>query len=406
MIKKGNEVKIGSLLFEDKKEPRFRFLSPGGGQIDDIQYGPRRVIEKIVIKLASEEKNVTFPTLDEKALDNIAREDLVAMLIEGGVWPVIRSLPFRDIAHPDTIPPAIFITLNDLEPFLPHVNCYLNDNMDLFSFGINVLKRLADKVYVTAAKNGTSRETFEGIANLWYTGNYPAGDAGVLLYHTKTSSDENQSWYIDGQDVLALSQLLTQGKYPITRVVAVGGSEAVQRQHFHTRLGAPVQALIADHSKLGANRPKVRFVAGGVFRGRKVSVDDYLGFYETALTLLPEGNEKEFMALFNPGWRKATFSRAYLSPLNRSPIKQNCNRHGDERACIACMHCTDVCPVDILPQLTYKAVLVDEVEEALDHGLLDCVACGLCTYVCPSKIELAEALVQAKAAYRKERTSE
>ena len=67
------------------------------------------------------------------------------------------------------------------------------------------------------------------------------------------------------------------------------------------------------------------------------------------------------------------------------------------------MHCADICPVDILPQLTYKAVLAEEVEEALEHGLLDCVECGLCTYVCPSKIELTESLKSAKAAYRKER---
>ncbi len=83
----------------------------------------------------------------------------------------------------------------------------------------------------------------------------------------------------------------------------------------------------------------------------------------------------------------------------------DCNRHGGVRACIACGYCAQVCPVDILPQLTFKAVLADTVEEFLAHGLLDCVECGLCTYVCPSKIELADILVQAKAAYYKEQTA-
>jgi Na+-transporting NADH:ubiquinone oxidoreductase subunit A len=83
----------------------------------------------------------------------------------------------------------------------------------------------------------------------------------------------------------------------------------------------------------------------------------------------------------------------------------DCNRHGGVRACIACGYCAQVCPVDILPQLTFKAVLADAVEEFLAHGLLDCVECGLCTYVCPSKIELADILVQAKAAYYKEQTA-
>ena len=67
------------------------------------------------------------------------------------------------------------------------------------------------------------------------------------------------------------------------------------------------------------------------------------------------------------------------------------------------MHCADVCPVDILPNLTYKAILAEEVEEYLQHGLLDCVECGLCSFVCPSKIELTDTLVTAKREYRKER---
>jgi Na+-transporting NADH:ubiquinone oxidoreductase subunit A len=67
------------------------------------------------------------------------------------------------------------------------------------------------------------------------------------------------------------------------------------------------------------------------------------------------------------------------------------------------MHCADVCPVDILPQMTYKAILAEEVEESLAHGLLDCVECGLCSYVCPAKIELTETLKKAKAAYAREK---
>jgi Na+-transporting NADH:ubiquinone oxidoreductase subunit A len=52
--------------------------------------------------------------------------------------------------------------------------------------------------------------------------------------------------------------------------------------------------------------------------------------------------------------------------------------------------------------MTLKAILVDEVEEYLAHGLLDCVECGLCTYVCPSKIELAETFQATKRSYHRE----
>ncbi len=399
-VKKGDDVRIGTLLFEDKQEPRFQFLSPGGGRIDDIRFGPRRVIDQVVIALARDENQVDFPALTDRTLATISRSDLVNMIMAGGIWPLIRALPFRDIANPDTMPPAIFVGLDDLEPFQAAPEVYLTDNENLFDFGVRVLKRLSDTVYVTAAKaNRNVKNCLNGQINLVHTGKYPAGDPGVLLYHLKTTSKENNSWFIAGQDVLMLARLLTTGHYPTERVVAIGGSAADEKQHVQARLGAS----IADLLGYPVDPAVMRCVSGGVFRGQVVSPDGFLGLYETALTLLPEGNEKEFMALFNPGWKKQTYSRVYLSHLNPADLTVNCNRHGDERACIACMHCADVCPVDILPQLTYKAVLAGEVEEALAHGLLDCVECGLCTYVCPSKIELTDALKTAKAAYRKER---
>jgi Na+-transporting NADH:ubiquinone oxidoreductase subunit A len=80
----------------------------------------------------------------------------------------------------------------------------------------------------------------------------------------------------------------------------------------------------------------------------------------------------------------------------------DCNRHGGLRACIQCNFCPQVCPVDILPQLAYKAILAGEVEEALAHGLLDCVECGLCSLVCPSKIELLQTLSEARARFYEE----
>ena len=110
----------------------------------------------------------------------------------------------------------------------------------------------------------------------------------------------------------------------------------------------------------------------------------------------------ELLGLSNPGYRKPTFSRAFLSAINQDELEMNCNMHGGERACIACGYCARVCPVDILPQFTYKVILAGEVEESLEHGLLDCVECGLCSYVCPSKIDLLESLKRAKAEVYKE----
>lgn len=398
----GDSVKVGSLLFVDKRNPDIKFLSPGGGKIIEINFGPRRVIREIVILLDPNEACVDFPTVSDQTLASLERKRLVQLLLDGGLWPLIREFPFRDIAAPDYTPPLIFVNLDSKEPFTAQPEMYLQGSVDLFKYGINVLKKLAadGSVYIyTGSQNPFVLKELNGLITHTVEGLYPADDPGVLLYHIKKSSAENRSWFISAQDVLLIAHLLQQGKYPIERTVAVAGSSALQRKHFRTRIGAPLNHLAQPANSTG----DVRFIVGGIFRGYTGSSDTYMGLYETALSLIPEGNEKEFLALFNPGYQKPSYSRTFLSNVNRSEKIYNCNQHGGERACIACMHCADVCPVDILPQMTYKAILAEEVEEYLEHGLLDCVECGLCSYVCPSKIELTGIFKATKASYAKER---
>ena len=45
--------------------------------------------------------------------------------------------------------------------------------------------------------------------------------------------------------------------------------------------------------------------------------------------------------------------------------------HGGVRACIACMHSVDICPVDIMPHMAFKAINAEEIEEALADGSID-----------------------------------
>ena len=395
----GERVKIGSVLYWDKRNPEIVFCSPGGGTVRDVIYGPRRVIEEIVIDCDRKEAYESFPVLDEEALGAVERSKLVSMIRNGGLWPLIRELPVRDIASPDRVPPAIIVSLDNLEPFHPDPAVYLDGRTDLLRFGLAVLHRLAgDGPVIVAARPPTARR-FADIVTHRVEGSYPADDPGVVLYRLKDSPDQNSAWYVAGQDVLLIAQLFQNGRYPTERTVVAGGPSASERRHFTARLGIPL-SMLADATE-GAG--DVRFIVGGLFTGTTGSPDAHLGLYETALTLLPEGNTTEFLALFRPGLAKPSYSRVFLSRLNPGDLVYDCNRRGGVRACIACMHCADVCPVDILPQMTYKAVLAEEVEESLAHGLLDCVECGLCSYVCPAKIELTQVLKEAKAAYAKEK---
>ena len=400
-VAKGDRVALGSPLIEDKRNPQIQFLSPGGGRITDIRFGPRRVIQEIIIKLDETEEVVEFEHYRPEDIDKMSREQLIQALVTGGLWSLIKELPFRDHARPDVVPPALYVSLDSLEPFHPLPQVYLTGNESLFRFGLKVLNKLAAApVHVCRLeKNSDLASTLDDIVNLAYTGNYPAHDPGVLLYRMKSSATENRAWFINGQDVLLIARLLRNGVYPTERIVSLGGSGVSRPRHVISRMGAPLSVIDAERSETAS----WRYIQGGIMTGYNAAPQSYLGFYETALNLLAEGNHRgELLGLFNPGYRKPTFSRAFLSAINQDELEMNCNMHGGERACIACGYCALVCPVDILPQFTYKAILAGEVEESLEHGLLDCVECGLCSYVCPSKIDLFESLKKAKAEVYKE----
>ena len=400
-VKIGDRVDVGSPLIEDKRNTDIQFLSPGGGRISEINFGQRRVIQSIVIELQEIETVREFERYTVDDIEKLDRRHLVEAIVHGGLWPLIRQLPFRDYPDIDTIPPALYVCLSNLEPFYPSPDVYFADTDPLFEIGMAICRQLSqNRVQVCVSQNDTATlERYKPYISLSHSAHYPMHDPGVLVYHTKSSADINRSWYIYGHDLLLMAHFLSTGRFPTERTVVVAGSSSSDPRYFKTRIGAPLAQLTQN----GQSKHGVRFIAGGLLTGYSVEADSYLGFLETALNLIPLGDHKgELFGLFRPGYRKPTFSRAFLSATTKADLDMDCNFHGGERACIACGYCTRVCPVDILPQFTYKALMVGEVEEGLAHGLLDCVECGLCSFVCPSKIELFETLKQAKVDYYRE----
>ncbi|MEW6078436.1 MAG: 4Fe-4S dicluster domain-containing protein [Thermodesulfobacteriota bacterium] len=397
LVKVGDKVRQGSILFADKRNPDIGFASPGGGTVESIDYGPRRAINAITIRVDREEAREDRGVLDRHQLAVLSRDALARHLMAGGLWPLIRSLPFRDIADPAFTPPAIIINLDTLDPFHAEPALYLDGSAGAFLFGLDALKRLAPAVYIVACrKEDTLPPEIRGLVTHRVRGRFPADDPGVFLYYTRASAAANRCWYIHGRDVVLLGKFLSSGVYPVKRLVSVSSPNG--SRHVLSRLGAPL-ALLAPEVR---NHDTHVTIAGGLWRGQVAGPNDYLGLYDAALTLLPAGNQPEFLGFLRPGRRKPSHWRAFLSALHNDPLALDAGRHGEERACVNCGSCAAVCPVDILPQFTLKSVLAGEIEEALAHGLLDCVECGLCAYVCPSKIELTFLLRQARESYYRE----
>ena len=391
-VKVDDHVKIGSVLFTDKRNPDLAFLSPGSGVVTEINFGPRRVIQEIVIRLDAEEQYVDFSKVSDAEIRSLDKARLTQMLMQGGVWPLIRALPFRNIADPETQPAAIWVMLGSREPFQVSPEVFLRGREALFAYGLKVLKRFGFPVHVVAPDSLRLQNISELITHRM-GGKYPSLDPGVVVYKAKKSAAENAAWYLSGQDLLAIALLLKNGRYPVERIAVTGGSRVKAPVHYQTRIGIPVADMVPELTAAET------CIAGGVFTGYAVAATSYLGLYETSLTCIAREEAAELFGFLRPGLGKHSYSRTFLSVYRKRPFNMDSGLHGEERACVNCGTCAKVCPVDILPQFTVKCLGADAIEEALAHGLLDCVECGLCSYVCPSKIEIREILQKARHAY-------
>lgn len=71
-------------------------------------------------------------------------------------------------------------------------------------------------------------------------------------------------------------------------------------------------------------------------------------------------------------------------------------------ACIRCSRCSDVCPVNLIPQQLLWHASGDDIASARRFGLQDCIECGCCDIVCPSSIQLTSIFRHARSSHREQ----
>jgi len=262
-VKEGDIVKIGTPIFFDKRYPRIQFVSPGAGAVSKIHYGPKRVVEKVIIQLADTEEEATFASYSKDNIAALDRNALVEAITQGGLWGVFKEFPFQRIPNPEAIPPIIYVNIDNDEPYYPESSVYLKGKESLFEIGIMALRQLAAHVVVSkSVRNQSLSNEVMSLVTHDIEGHYPANQPGVVLYHTKSTQKDNASWGIDGQDVIRLATLLTTGHYPKEKVVVVAGALISNPKHMLVREGVSVSALLQDNP---VTEEPARYIAGRIY---------------------------------------------------------------------------------------------------------------------------------------------
>jgi Na+-transporting NADH:ubiquinone oxidoreductase subunit A len=396
LVKEKDSVKTGTPLFCDKRDTSIQYVSPGTGTVKKILFGRRRRLVEVVIALDQMDNFIQFDPVSPKDLAQISNQDLADHLKQGGMWQTLRQLPARDTADSEQKPPLIIVCLNGNDMFSPHPAVVLQERFRQFEFGLRVLKKFSDRVLVTARAGSVTRlGQIQHVITHRVPDIYPAWDPGAVLFHIKKEATENSAWYIGLEGLLRMAQFLETGRYPVNTMVTVTKGDD-KKPHMITRQGTPVRVL-------AGNFPPGSLITTGQFNGRMVDPDTHLGFFENTLNILPDAPADEMFGFIRPGLDKPTVSKAFLSSLLDREVQVDCTMHGEVRACINCSYCEKICPNDLMPSFIMKALVSDDIEEALQLGLLDCCRCGLCSFTCPSKIELTQILSHGMDMHHKDK---
>jgi len=387
-VAEGDRVKLGQLLFTDKKNEGVRYTAPASGTVAAINRGARRVLQSVVIEVGDGEAEDfgAHSAADARALTAAAVRQ---QLVDSGLWTALRTRPFSKVPAIDSEPAAIFITAIDTQPLAADPAPIIAAQAEAFALGQDLLATLTGgNVYVCAAAGAAvATGTAGNIELAEFAGPHPAGLPGTHIHFLEGVNVNKVVWTVGYQDVIGIGRLFLDGRLYTERVVSLAGPQVEKPRLLRTRLGADLQALCAGQLLDGDNR----MISGSVLGGRNVHAPTaYLGRYHNQVSVLLEGRQREFMGWLSPGVNKHSNLGIYVSSFfGRKPLAMTTNTNGSERAMVPVGSYETVVPLDVLPTQLLRSLIVGDTDMAQALGCLELEEedLALCSYVCPGKYE-------------------
>lgn len=398
MVKEGDNVKAGTPILFDKYSEEIKYCAPVSGEIIEIKRGEKRKLLEIKILADKTVEFEKFKSHSVSDIANLTRENIVAQMSAGGVWPGVIQRPFGIVADPAIDPKAIFISSFDTHPLAGDIAFQLQEKEQYFQAGIDILKKLTSGlIHLNINGNAEVSQIFASVENVSlnkFSGAHPAGNVGVQIHHIDPINKGDIVWTVAPYNVAQIGQLFLEGKYDASKIIAITGSEIKETGYAKTYTGAAIEKIVKDNLK--ASDVKNRFISGNVLTGENAGHEGYMGYYHNQITVIPEGDYEEFLGWLKPTVNKLSFHRALglFSFLNNKEYVVDTNTHGEERPFVVSGSFEKVLPMDILPTYLFKAIVANDYDEMETLGIFELIEedVALCEFIDPSKNELQKLL--------------
>ena len=403
VVKAGDEVKAGDVLFIDKLHPEIKFTTPVSGTIEAINRGERRKLLEVVVKADPE---IQYRNFGSTEVNKLNRDEVINRLLDAGLWPMIKQRPYDIVADPQVTPKAIFVSAFDSAPLAPDYDVVLNGEEKNLQTGMDCLRKLCNKnVNLNLSANTPATSVFNKLQQVeinYFSGPHPAGNPGIQINHLNPINKGEQVWVVNIQEVMIIGLLFNDGRYDARKIIPLAGSEVTRPQYYRTLAGASINDMTAGKLK---NAVEQRIISGNVLTGTEVKSDGYLGFYDNQITVIPEGDHYQFLGWAAPGFNK--FSASKLFPSFLCPKKQytlDTNYNGERRAFVVSGQYEKVFPMDIYPVYLLKAILAQDIDRMEQLGIYEVAPedMALCEFVCTSKTPVQQIVSDGIALMMKE----
>ncbi len=387
MVAEGDKVQEGQPLFEDKKNLGVYVCAPVSGYVKQIVRGERRRLLAVVMTPDASVESLSFKQYPYDEITGLSAEVVREQLQKTGSWALLRQRPFDKIPSVDSNPHAIFVNTMDSNPLAVNPMLAFAGREADYQAGLAVLAKLTEgNIHVThATQTKLPQAQIERVQYHAFSGVHPAGLVGTHMHFISPVSLEKTAWHLNLQDLLAIGYLFLNGKLDNHRVISVGGPSVKTPTFAKVRLGVNLTRLLDGNISEG----KQRIISGSIYAGRKVDEQtNFLGLYDKQVVVLPEGSEPVFLEFFRPGLRSYSRTRAYLGRfLKGAKLPFTTSMQGSPRPIIPFGIYEEVMPLDILPTLLLKALVIKDTDTAIELGALELSEedVALLTYVDPGK---------------------
>lgn len=379
-VAKGDKVLVGQLIAEAGGFMSANIHAPVSGTVTAVDAQPNGQGLRQPMITIKREGDEWMPEIDrsetlvekcdlspKEIIDKIKAAGIVGM--GGATFPTHVKLMIPDGKKAE----ALIINGVECEPFLTSDYRTMLERGERLIAGTRILMKA---VGVEKAFIGVENNKSDAIAHLR---SLLGSDSGISVVALKTrypqGGEKQLIAAVTGRQVppppalpidvgavvcnastaVAVYEAVQKNKPLIERVVTVTGKSLKEPKNLLTRMGTPVESLIAKCG--GLPEGDVRVLNGGPMMGR---------------------------ALVNLAMPVMKGCSGIVVMSGKEVLR------GKESACIKCAKCVSACPMGLEPYLISKLTRKRAWDDAERNDITSCIECGCCQFTCPANIPLLD----------------